>query len=192
MFTKPPGEADLFCSTWLVHPSHSLLGFLISIPNSPKAVIMNAGLGLGLPSTFTANAHTSGRSMSSKTVVPEDPQHADFLFPLPNFRGRNASAETYRIRDLQSYWSPDTEAEAEDYEEEDDFDGPVTGLVQQGEDGLLSPLQLAAHACLHLLSPKGDALGRAAASGGLAAEEALVNALDFAWLVPMVGKSPSL
>lgn len=147
---------------------------------------MNAGLGLGLPSTFTT-AQTSGRSVSSKTVVPQDPHHGDYLFPLPAFKGRTVSAETYRVRDLQSYWSPDTAADEEAFQTEADFESPAQALAE--EDGILSPLQLAAHACLHLLSPKGDALGRAAASRGLSAEDALASALEFAWLVPMVGES---
>ena len=152
---------------------------------------MNAGLGLGLPSTFTTTAaQTSGRSFSTKTIVPSAEQNGDFLFPLPTFKGRNVSAETYRVRDLQSYWSPDTEADVDAFEVEEDNEetsAPAFELVDE-DNGILSPLQLAAHACLHLLSPKGDALGRAAAMRGLSPEDALASALEFAWLVPMVGK----
>lgn len=152
---------------------------------------MNAGLGLGLPSTFTTTAaRTSGRSFSTKTIVPPAEQNSDFLFPLPTFKNRSVSTETYRVRDLQSYWSPDTEVDVEAFEAEDEIvesPAPAFELVEE-ENGILSPLQLAAHACLHLLSPKGDALGRAAAMRGLSAEDALTSALEFAWLVPMVGK----
>lgn len=73
-----------------------------------------------------------------------------------------------------------------DEEEEED-------IYQEGSSGagLSSPLQLAPHACLHMLSPKLESLALAAAQQGANAEETVSTALEWAWLVPMLGKQAS-
>ena len=45
---------------------------------------------------------------------------------------------------------------------------------------------LAAHPCLHLLSPKAEALARAASETGVDTSSALDTAIDFGWIMPLV------
>lgn len=155
------------------------------------------GLGLGLPSTFKRNT----RSISAATVTQQQGINDDFLFPLAP-HSRKFSAETIQIsNDLVSYWSPMTDdggewndSENEQDEEEADFhqeaDSPESETICTPDSRQpASPQRLAAHACLHMLSPKMEALAKAAAAQGVSTEEALCTAMEWAWLVPMVGKS---
>ena len=166
----------------------------------------NAGLGLGLPSSFAYPVDVDARSCSTKTITPSQYSSRCYLFPLPQ-HGRVISAETVKV----SYWSPNSDIDeyedSEDEEEEDDYHTNRQEEAEEAEDMhntdsenasqpspdsafLATPAypQLATHACLHLLSPKLDALASAAAQQGRNAHEALCEALDYAWLVPMVGK----
>lgn len=97
------------------------------------------------------------------------------------------SAETIKVRDLVSYWSPNSEVEFSEEEAQQSESSPESCGLETPSDLGSSPIQLAAHACLHLLSPKLEMLAASAAQQGLSAEEALSEAVEFAWLVPMVG-----
>lgn len=160
----------------------------------------NAGLGLGLPSTFASTS--AGRSASAKTITASTSAHFDdsYLFPMPS-KSRAVSAETVRVSINEiSYWSPNSEEEYEDDDEdcqsEEDYgevveSSPESQLLATPEEAspLVAPhMKLEAHACLHLLSPKVDAFAQAVMNQGFSSDEAVESALEWAWLVPMVGK----
>ena len=146
------------------------------------------GLGLGLPSSFTS----AGRTFSSKTIVVPNQTTFDFegdcFYPLPS-QSRRVTLQKEEV--CQSYWSPDcsemgdSESESEHAFSQDEEASPAgssyLGTPADVADGL-SPLQLAAHACLHLLSPRGT-------KGP--AEDALANVQEWAWLVPAIGEQAS-
>lgn len=159
------------------------------------------GLGLGLPSVFGFN-NGSLRAPTDKTVkmgsVPIDSASPEYLFPIPAQRSRSASSSSIRVRNLVSYWSPvSDEGEMESFDDEDELEhfhedeGEDPRGDHQGQEqccNIALPSGLHVHQCLHMLSPKGDTLARAAAANGLTAEEAISSALEWAWLVPMLGK----
>ena len=144
------------------------------------------GLGLGLPSSFTS----AGRTFSSKTIVVPNQTTFDFdgdcFYPLPS-QSRRVTLQKEEV--CQSYWSPDC-SEMGDYESEQSFSqdeeaspsgSSYLGTPADAADGL-SPLQLAAHTCLHLLSPGGTKP---------ALEDSLANVREWAWLVPAIGEQAS-
>ena len=144
------------------------------------------GLGLGLPSSFTS----AGRTFSSKTIVAPNQTTFDFegdcFYPLPS-QSRRVTPQKEEV--CQSYWSPDC-SEMDDLESELSFSqdeeaspagSSYLGTPADAADGL-SPLQLAAHTCLHILSPKGTKAP---------VEDALANVREWAWLVPAIGEQAS-
>lgn len=171
------------------------LGFNLGVGATGRQGL--AGLGLGLPSTADRRASTSSGSL---------------CFPLPSSsRKASMASEVLNVEGLVSYWSPLTdegdefEYQGSDIDEEEEVEADYTEDRLAWVQPHLSPFELASspaastaplqeqpfapHACLHLLSPKLDSFTKAAAAQGIADEDALSTALEWAWIVPMVGKS---
>lgn len=80
-------------------------------------------------------------------------------------------------------------SDAEEFQCHEDMAASLSFLQEDHEAHLCDSIQLAPHACLHLLSPKLDTLALAAAQQGASTEDTVSTALEWAWLVPMLGAS---
>jgi hypothetical protein len=143
--------------------------------------------------------------LSSQEAIQAPFQHnLDLLFPFSS-KSRHVSAETVRVDNLVSYWSPLTDNGEEEFENEgeeveegeleyttqqyQDSYSPESEEMQTPSDNATSPIQVAPHACLHMLSPKLATLAKAATEQGATVDHAISTALEWAWLVPMLGKN---
>lgn len=164
------------------------------------------GLGLGLPTSLMQERRSQHLSAKHEDHYSQN----TLLFIMPSGSRRVSSVSTQGQGGLVSYWSPATEVNVSEFEdnesdEDDDTDEESDEAdlsprelqsLDLGKISLLdriesmSPISLVPHSGLHALSPKLGALARASANPGEVAEEAISNALEWAWLVPMVGEFP--
>ena len=106
------------------------------------------------------------------------PYNIDFLFPLP-VKNRITSAETVRIRDPISYWSPaseqeeDDDAESESLGEEEEYEEEAAIQSSPETAGIETPLDIG--------------VATAVSNQGLSTQEIISEAIEWAWLVPFVG-----
>lgn len=147
------------------------------------------GIGLGLPSALMHPSRSAEETRDCR--VP-----SDMLYPL-GIHSRHASEATAQLDGLVSYWSPMSDDGEEGRYDEEDYEQDIPADFTHHEDrqhgqvtdeSVRPAVQLAPHACLHFMSPKLEALATAAVLQGASAEETVSTALEWAWLVPMLGK----
>lgn len=153
------------------------------------------GLGLGLPSTFNSNAK---RSPSSRTVTNAKSRQSssrhyavgqDYCFPVPSTSG-STSPRLVSIRpDLVSYWSPDSSFCGDDEESNAGDDDDVYSPVEMGQ----SPVTYDSTAEQTFIAPTQhlpEMHMTDTIEMGLSPSEAVIEALEYAWLAPLVGEHP--
>lgn len=153
-----------------------------------SSALVNAGLGLDLSPALAVSSYAPDVLAAKKplydinTTGNQSLHHASLGFVPMHKLGSQSSQQT-----LGSYWSPESDAGDSFDDVEDVSSSPESFFVETPSEAArkvqATRKQLAPHACLHLLSPKLQVM----CQSGMKLEEAISEAVDFAWLVPMLG-----